>query len=92
MRDASTAFWEFGLKPWDVAAGSLLVEEAGGRVTNMDGSALDLAGAQIVASNGHLHEQVLRVIAQTRPEAMRRHEDMLREDAAATEPREVVRA
>ena len=39
-------FWEFGLKPWDVAAGSLLVEEAGGRVTNMDGSALDLGGAR----------------------------------------------
>jgi myo-inositol-1(or 4)-monophosphatase len=88
------AFWEFGLRPWDVAAGSLLVEEAGGRVTDMDGSPLDLAGAQIVASNEHLHEQVLRVIAETRPEAMRRHDDMLREDAAAAalETPEVVRA
>ena len=32
-------FWEFGLKPWDVAAGSLLVQEAGGRVSDMDGAA-----------------------------------------------------
>src|SRR5580704_18376757 len=49
------AFWEFGLKPWDVAAGALLVDEAGGRVTNMDGSRLDLAGAQILASNRRVH-------------------------------------
>src|SRR6185437_3070503 len=41
------AFWEFGLKPWDVAAGALMVEEAGGQVSNMDGSPLDLSGAQI---------------------------------------------
>ncbi len=50
-------FWEFGLRPWDVAAGALLVEEARGRVTNMDGSELDLAGANIVATNGRLHDE-----------------------------------
>ena len=43
-------FWEFGLKPWDVAAGSLLVQEAGGRVTNMDGTRLGLSGG---ADCGH---------------------------------------
>jgi myo-inositol-1(or 4)-monophosphatase len=74
------AFWEFGLKPWDVAAGSLIVEEAGGQVSNMDGSRLDLAGAQIVASNRRLHQQMVDTIAAARPEADRRHAEMLRED------------
>jgi myo-inositol-1(or 4)-monophosphatase len=72
-------FWEFGLKPWDVAAGALIVEEAGGHVSNIDGSLLDLAGAQLVASNGRLHQQMLEVLAITRPEAERRHAEMLRE-------------
>jgi len=74
------AFWEFGLKPWDVAAGSLIVEEAGGQVSNMDGSRLDLAGSQIVASNRRLHQQMVDTIASARPEADRRHAEMLRED------------
>ncbi len=71
-------FWEFGLKPWDVAAGSLLVAEAGGRVSNMDGTPLDLTAGQIVASNGRIHKAMLDVIGQTRPEAERRHRLMLR--------------
>jgi myo-inositol-1(or 4)-monophosphatase len=77
------AFWEFGLKPWDVAAGSLMVQEAGGRVTNMDGSKLDIAGAQIVASNGRLHRQMIETLAATRPEAERRHAEMVRHDQTA---------
>jgi myo-inositol-1(or 4)-monophosphatase len=86
-------FWEFGLKPWDVAAGSLIVEEAGGVVTNMDGSPLDLAGGQIVASNAAIHHAMLRVIAETRPDADRRHAAMLAEDGADNpQPRAVVRA
>jgi len=76
------AFWEFGLKPWDVAAGALLVEEAGGHVSNMDGSTLDLNAAQIIASNGRLHQQMIETIAAIRPEAERRHAQMLREDHA----------
>ncbi len=68
-------FWEFGLKPWDVAAGALLVREAGGRVTNMDGSPLDLAGGKIVASNGRFHRQMLGTIAMARPEAERRQRE-----------------
>jgi myo-inositol-1(or 4)-monophosphatase len=74
------AFWEFGLKPWDVAAGSLLVEEAGGHVSNLDGTMLDISAAQIVASNGRLHQQMLETLAAIRPEAERRHAEMLRED------------
>jgi myo-inositol-1(or 4)-monophosphatase len=86
-------FWEFGLRAWDVAAGALIVEEAGGRVTNMDGTTLDIAAGQIAASNSYLHQQMLGAIAETRPEAERRHAEMLREQASARpqEP-ELVRA
>jgi myo-inositol-1(or 4)-monophosphatase len=77
------AFWEFGLKPWDVAAGSLLVEEAGGHVSNMDGTMLDISAAQIIASNGRLHQQMVETLATIRPEAERRHAEMLRQDHAA---------
>ncbi len=65
-------FWEFGLKAWDVAAGSLLVTEAGGHVTNMDGALLDLTGGQIVASNGRIHDEMLEAIRIARPEASHR--------------------
>jgi myo-inositol-1(or 4)-monophosphatase len=51
------AFWEWGLKPWDVAAGALLIEEAGGTVSGIDGSAFEVAGASIAASNGRLHAE-----------------------------------
>jgi myo-inositol-1(or 4)-monophosphatase len=60
------AFWEQHLKPWDVAAGALIVEEAGGRVTGMDGSPFDPAAAHLVASNGHIHEEMTRLIAEFR--------------------------
>jgi len=70
------AFWEFGLKPWDVAAGALMVEEAGGYVTNMDGKPLDLEGARIVASNGRLHDQMIATILETYPEAERRQAEI----------------
>jgi len=55
-------FWEQTLKPWDVAAGALIVEEAGGRITGMDGSPFDPAAAHLVASNGQIHEAMLDVI------------------------------
>jgi myo-inositol-1(or 4)-monophosphatase len=76
-------FWEFGLKAWDVAAGALLVEEAGGRVTNMDGAPLDLHGGNIVASNRRIHAEIVATLDETRPEAERRHAEMLRESHAA---------
>jgi myo-inositol-1(or 4)-monophosphatase len=76
------AFWEFGLKAWDVAAGSLMVEEAGGHVSNMDGTMLDISAAQIVASNGRLHQQMIETLAAIRPEAERRHAEMLHEEQA----------
>ena len=66
------AFWEQSLKPWDVAAGALIVEEAGGRVTGMDGTPFDPAAAHLVASNGHLHDQMLAVIREFREERARK--------------------
>jgi myo-inositol-1(or 4)-monophosphatase len=65
-------FWEFGLKPWDVAAGSLIVREAGGRVSNLDGRALELDGGRILASNRRLHAQMCRTLSRAYPEAQRR--------------------
>ena len=62
------AFWEFRLKPWDVAAGKLLIEEAGGKVSNMDGSPLILDGENIVASNNYLHPEMLKNIQDLSPQ------------------------
>jgi myo-inositol-1(or 4)-monophosphatase len=56
-------FWEEGLKPWDVAAGSLMVEEAGGRVSNYEGGPLSIYAPPILASNGLIHEQMMRVLS-----------------------------
>jgi myo-inositol-1(or 4)-monophosphatase len=55
-------FWEQHLKPWDVSAGALMLEEAGGRITGMDGTPFSAAAGHLVASNGHLHDQMLAVI------------------------------
>ena len=55
-------FWEMGLRPWDVAAGQLLVEEAGGVVTRFDGSSHRLAGGEIVAAPPALHAKMLQVL------------------------------
>jgi myo-inositol-1(or 4)-monophosphatase len=52
-------FWEFNLNPWDTAAGVLIVEEAGGKVTRFDGSPFELNSRETVASNGLLHEALL---------------------------------
>lgn len=55
-------FWELGLSPWDVAAGILIIQEAGGRCTDFAGASLPLQGKRIVASNAHIHEAMLQVI------------------------------
>ena len=49
-------YFEQGLSPWDVAAGSVIVEEAGGRVTDYDGAAFRIDGPNILASNGRIHD------------------------------------
>jgi myo-inositol-1(or 4)-monophosphatase len=55
-------FWEFHLKPWDMAAGVLMVTEAGGKVTACDGGRPDIYKPEIAASNGHIHEAMLEVL------------------------------
>ncbi len=57
------AFWEWDLKPWDVAAGALLVTEAGGEVAAILGGPLDLATGSILATNGALHEELHELLA-----------------------------
>jgi myo-inositol-1(or 4)-monophosphatase len=55
-------FWEEGLHPWDVAAGKLLIEEAGGRISYYDGSEFSIYKPPMCASNGSIHEQMLEVL------------------------------
>lgn len=56
-------FWELKLKPWDQAAGMLIVEEAGGKVTDRCGAEADFRCTNIVATNGLIHEELLEVLA-----------------------------
>lgn len=60
------AYWEYGLKPWDFAAGSLLVEEAGGRVSDFRGEPFDIRMTSVLASNGRLHETMLEMLSKGR--------------------------
>jgi myo-inositol-1(or 4)-monophosphatase len=53
------AFWEFNLNPWDTAAGILLVEEAGGKVTGFSGAHFRLDSREVLASNGLIHAELL---------------------------------
>ena len=68
-------FWEQHLKPWDVAAGAFIVQEAGGLVTGIDGSPFDPAAAHLVASNGRVHDQLLSVIRDVRAVRSRKGTD-----------------
>jgi len=56
-------FWEWKLQPWDTAAGWLVVEEAGGRISDFDGAPYDAWLPRIVATNGAIHEEALTVLA-----------------------------
>lgn len=55
------AFWEFGLKPWDMAAGLLIITEAGGKCSDMNGKPVSLKGPHLLTDNGAIHEQILSV-------------------------------
>ena len=57
-------FWEFGLNPWDMAAGVLLIREAGGTCTDMQGAPFDLRGPHVLADNTVLHKEVLGLFAE----------------------------
>jgi len=56
-------FWEASLKPWDTRAAALILEEAGGKVTGMDGGAWNPDGGHILATNGLIHDEVLKIIS-----------------------------
>ena len=58
------AFWEFALNPWDIAAGVLLIREAGGVCSDMHGAPLNLRGPNILADNGILHPEILALFAE----------------------------
>jgi myo-inositol-1(or 4)-monophosphatase len=60
------AFWEFGLKPWDLAAGRLLVQEAGGAVSDMAGQPHRIgSSAHLLTNNGLIHDEMLELFAET---------------------------
>jgi myo-inositol-1(or 4)-monophosphatase len=56
-------FWELGLNPWDTAAGYLIVEEAGGKVTKFGGDEYSISDQEIIASNGKIHDEMIDVIS-----------------------------
>jgi myo-inositol-1(or 4)-monophosphatase len=58
------AFWEFGLNPWDIAAGTLLIEEAGGAVSGMRGEPFNIRGPYLLTTNGAVHAHVLEVFTE----------------------------
>jgi myo-inositol-1(or 4)-monophosphatase len=59
-------FWELGLNAWDTAAGWVIIEEAGGLVTKMDGSPFDNYSASLLCTNGKIHKEMLTVLEEAR--------------------------
>jgi myo-inositol-1(or 4)-monophosphatase len=59
-------FWEVSLQPWDKAAGQLLIEEAGGRVSDFEGKEHNIYALPLLASNGHIHDEMVRVLAEAK--------------------------
>ncbi|MFC1855870.1 inositol monophosphatase family protein [Thermodesulfobacteriota bacterium] len=55
-------FWELKLKPWDLAAGTLIVKEAGGRVTNFNNEELDIYNDDVLASNNSIHDEMITIL------------------------------
>lgn len=68
-------FWEPRLAPWDLCAGSLLVQEAGGRVSGYDGSPFSIYGAEVLASNGLVHESMIDILRDNPFSAGAHHRD-----------------
>jgi myo-inositol-1(or 4)-monophosphatase len=65
------AFWEFGLKSWDTAAGVLVVTEAGGKVTDLRGESYRPGGPDILVSNGLIHDEIRETAAEIATQATR---------------------
>jgi len=60
-------YWERGLSPWDIIAGIVLVQEAGGKISAYDGSPMNIGNGRILATNGPLHDPMIEVLAQISP-------------------------
>lgn len=60
-------YWERGLSPWDITAGIVLLEEAGGKVTAYDGSPLQIKSGRILATNGRIHNSLITELMQVHP-------------------------
>jgi len=65
-------YWELKLKPWDIAAGALIVMEAGGLVTDFKGGNNFLESGNLIAANGKMLKEMAKIIGQTIPEEYRR--------------------
>ncbi len=61
-RGIADGFWEVWLNPWDMAAGVLLIQEAGGTISDFQGKPLNIYKPNIIASNGNIHEELVRII------------------------------
>jgi myo-inositol-1(or 4)-monophosphatase len=68
-------FWEQGLGPWDVAAAALMVEEAGGRISDLEGHPFRVRTGRLLASNGRIHQEMLDTMATYRAERARNRTD-----------------
>jgi len=62
-------FWELKLRPWDTAAGGLIVEEAGGKLTDFSGNPFSIRGNETLGSNGHIHDEMISVTTATMGES-----------------------
>jgi myo-inositol-1(or 4)-monophosphatase len=61
-----SGFWEIGLNSWDIAAGALLIQEAGGKITDTQGNPYTLAVRNVMASNGHIHQELQEELADSK--------------------------
>lgn len=64
-------FWELKLRPWDTAAGALIVAESGGRLTDFSGNKFSIWGSETLASNGAIHDEMVKVATAARHQASR---------------------
>lgn len=63
-------FWEMKLAPWDIGAGSLIVTESGGRVSNLEGGELDINSGHILATNGNIHDEIIACLAELKTKSV----------------------
>ncbi|MFC0215961.1 inositol monophosphatase family protein [Paenibacillus chartarius] len=66
-----SGFWEIGLNAWDIAAGSLMVQESGGRITDTEGRPYSLDVRHVMATNGHIHDEMRQALAEAGADKLR---------------------